>query len=126
MPYSLARLSGVDGVVGEESPIGSNASDKPTNEQEYRKYRARYEQLRDDLMRRDRQAQTDPFALQRWPLERKAFADRVQQALTEWEVFGHKCEIEASGSTMRHEGDHKAGPHDASGGAQQSLAPEDC
>jgi hypothetical protein len=68
---------------------------------DYQEYRAQYEQLRDDLMRRDQHAQSDPLALQRWPLERKVYADRVQQALTEWEVFGHKSDVEARGLTGR-------------------------
>jgi hypothetical protein len=111
--------------VGEVSRGQSNASFGRGEEEEYEKYRARYEQLRDDLMRRDRQAQTDPFLLQRWPLERKVFADRVQQALTEWEVFGHKSDVETRRSATRPDTGSDEGSVDDDSGVEKPPAPED-
>jgi hypothetical protein len=110
--------------VGDVSHGRSNASSGRREEAEYQKYRARYEQLREDLLRRDRQAQTDPFLLQRWPLERKVFADRVQQALTEWEVFGHKSDVEARGSTIRQKAGPDEGPVEDESGVEKPPAPE--
>jgi hypothetical protein len=80
------------GDIPPGDPVQRNG---PEEEGAYEKYRARYEHVRDELMRRDRQVQGDPFAMARWPSERKVFADRVEQALTEWQVLGHKSAVEA-------------------------------
>ena len=61
--------------------------------QDYERYRAEYERLRDDLLQRDRRAKQDPFTLQRWPRERQAYADKVDQALLNWETYGHRAQV---------------------------------
>lgn len=76
---------------------GSTPPADPGNEkEEYERYRAEYERLQDDLLQRDRRAEQDPFTLQRWPRERKAFADKVDQALLNWETYGHRAQVEAA------------------------------
>lgn len=62
----------------------------------YAQYRARYEWRREQLRRREAEVQQDPVALQNWPMERKSFADGVEQALRDWETLGHKSEVEAA------------------------------
>lgn len=73
--------------------------------QDYERYRAEYERLRDDLLQRDRRAQQDPFILQHWPRERKAFADKVDQALLNWETSGHRAQVEAANGAYGRPGD---------------------
>jgi hypothetical protein len=70
---------------------------------DYERYRAEYERLRDDLQKRDRRAEQDPVTLQRWPRERKAFADKVDQALLNWETYGHRAQVEAATPPLHHQ-----------------------
>lgn len=61
----------------------ADASAAPSEEERLRR---RFERLHLDLLRRDAEAHRDPLALQRWPRERKTYADRVDTARLEWEL----------------------------------------
>jgi hypothetical protein len=91
-----------------------DAEGKPTPRfQAYKHYRAEYERRLKDLQRRDREVHRDPFELQRWPMERKVLADRVDQAMKDWEVLGFKSEVEAAiESSAQVRRDQPTGPAD--------------
>lgn len=91
------------------TPPADPGDDREEVMQDYERYRAEYERLRDDLLRRDRRAEQDPFTLQRWPRERKAYADKVDRALLNWETYGHRAQVEAASGALGRPGD---GEHD--------------
>jgi hypothetical protein len=82
-------------------PCTDPAREPSSEVRAYERYRAEYERRRAELIRRDAEAQQDPVALQRWPRERKALADAVDQALRDWEVLGHKAQVEAADAAER-------------------------
>ena len=105
---STVAIVGGCGANGMTQTQPDDDNSATTWQRDNERLRRAYLELHDDLLHRDREAQRDPKALQRWPMERKAYADRVDGARQEWESHDHRRPVDGEGRS----GDRSDPEHD--------------